>query len=454
MTKNRSDYSVLLVDDDKYVLDGLAILLEEDYSLKTASSGSEALRIVADDDEIAVVVLDIKMPGMDGIECAREIRKLRPELPVIFHTGFPGLYSENEISRLEQPFDYVEKGSAVSRLCRSVHNAFEGFLLKRQVADSRLESSHMGLVGESLPMQAIRQAIIRVAPTDTKVMILGDTGTGKELVARALYRLSNRSHQRLAIFNCNHKAPDLAESELFGHSKGAFTGAVADRVGLFEYADGGTVFLDEIGDLDITTQAKILRVLESGEYQTVGDTPKLRTTDVRVLCATHRNLEQIVSEGKFREDLYYRLKGVVIKLPTLRERKEDIPLLVSRLVDRLTVGSALMPQKMFDRSAVDALMEQDWPGNVRELFDVVEALLILTDSDIIMDSDVETLLGGKMSDRPISGGLSQRTNEYRKNLIISALQDTNGNVAAAARILEIDPANLRKLIKSLGIRQV
>jgi DNA-binding NtrC family response regulator len=440
---------ILLVDDDVDALEALVALFSSDYEVLSASSGSESIEIAEKAEDLAAVVMDIKMPGMNGIDAARRIRRLRPFTPVIFHTAYPGDYNEDQVDREEHPFEYVKKADPISRLRRAVRNATESFAARKSPYLSAPASVlHHGIVGRSPQMLQILSVIRRVGPTDTKVMIRGETGTGKELVARALHEESKR--KTLAILNCNHKSPDLVESELFGHCKGAFTN-VENRVGLFEYADRGTVFLDEIGDLDITTQAKILRVLETGEYQKQGD-PQSRRTDVRILCATNRNLDSMVDEKQFREDLFFRLRGVVITLPPLRDRREDIPLLTKVFADRLTVEQGL-PPKVLDRSAVDVLMQFNWPGNVRQLHDVIESLLVLCESDLIIGEDVLQQLG---SSRPQSSAgssrLEDRVNSYRRMLISEALAEAGGNVAAAARELAIDRNNLRKWIIKYGLK--
>jgi len=447
-----NENKILLVDDNRNVLEGMELLLEEDYAILTASSGREAIDIVKSRDDIAVVVLDIKMSEMNGIETGRKIREIAPDISIIFHTGYPGQYSEDEIEAGEKPFDYIVKGDSLTRLARSVKNGLEAYAYKRRIASKQhLDFPNFGMVGKSQPMLEVYRMIGKVAPTESKVMILGETGTGKELTARAIHKYSLRYDKRLVIFNCNHKAPDLVESELFGHSKGAFTGAVSDRIGLFEYADGGTVFLDEIGDLDISTQAKLLRVLETGEFNTVGDIPKLKRADIRIICATHHNLEEMVAKGKFREDLFYRLKGVVIDLPPLRERPTDIPLLVSHFADKCTIEQDRTPV-YFDNSAIDLLKNHGWPGNVRQLQDTIESLIVLSDSDLIIDSDIRHFLGLTETGSPFNGdGLAERTREFRRNCIIEALQNSDNNSNAAARLLKVDPSNLRKWIRSYDI---
>lgn len=450
--KNKSEFKLLVVDDDAAVIDALDLLFDNQYTLVKAFSGQEAIKYVESMPDIGVAVVDIKMPGMDGIEASRRIKELNPDLPIIFHTGFPGLYSEDDIDVHEKPFEYVQKGSSISKLKRAVRNAFEVYSHRQGVPVETVDPEQQyGMIGKSRAMQKIFRMINKVAESDVKVMILGETGTGKELVARAIHRLSERSDKRLVIFNCNHKAPDLVESELFGHGKGAFTGAVEDRVGLFEYANSGTVFLDEIGDLDITTQAKILRVLETGEFQTVGKTAELKKTDIRLLCATHHDLKKMVEQKKFREDLYYRLKGVEIIMPPLRERKQDIPLFVTWYVDKLTVQNNCQP-KYFDPSAMEALLQYDWPGNVRELLDTLESVVVLSDSDLIMASDVNRIINSETKVTSLQNSLSERTIEFRKNCIITALHESENNINAAARSLQIDPANLRKLIKNYRIQ--
>lgn len=440
---------ILLVDDDQEVLEVLEELFLDDYDVRRAASGQVAIDSIKADPEICVVVMDIKMPDMDGIAAGRELRRLNPHLPVIFHTGYPGDYQEDAIDESEQPFDYVEKGKSATRLMRSVRNAVEAYRARQSDPD-RLENleKKFGMVGRSAPMQEVFRRIEKVIAGDSKVMILGESGTGKELVARAIHNHGVRSTGRLAILNCNHKAADIIESELFGHLKGAFTGAVVDQVGLFEFANQGTVFLDEIGDLDISTQAKLLRVIETGEYQVIGSAEP-RKTDVRVVCATHHDLESMVAAKTFRDDLYYRLRGVTISLPPLRERREDIPLLVNRFRDRATIERGL-PPKIFDDSAYNLLIEFDWPGNVRQLQDTIEAAILLVDSELIVADDLSELLG--QSPMPVpEGTLTGKLRELEKVLIIEALTAADYNISAAAATLGVDRSNFSKKIRTHGI---
>ncbi len=441
---------ILIVDDDPLVLEALNETFLDDYEVVAAASGQEALQALDKHGDLDTVVLDIKMARMDGLETACRIREINPDLPVIFHTGYPGDYSERDIDAEHKPFDYVGKNERPSRLHRSVRNAVFMHRLRTSSSDLiELARRHYGMVGRSRLMRDVYQMIEKIGPTNNKVMILGPTGAGKELVARALHRRSRRADETLAVFNCNHKAPDLVESELFGHLRGSFTGAVADRVGMFEYAHGGTVFLDEIGNLDITTQGKLLRVLETGEMQRIGSPETIRV-DVRLICATNCDLEQMVSQGTFREDLYYRLKGIRIMVPTLADRREDIP----DLIDFFTENYCRKTDdgiKVFEPAARDLLIEYDWPGNVRQLQDTVQSLIDLSLSHLITRLEVQQYLSfaGAGTDSPKT--LKERVREFKKLVIIQCLARHAGNVAAAARELGLDSANLRKMIKDLDI---
>jgi transcriptional regulator with GAF, ATPase, and Fis domain len=287
-----------------------------------------------------------------------------------------------------------------------------------------------------------------VSSADNKVVILGETGTGKELVARAIHFNSKRKDKRFGIVNCNHKTTELVEAELFGYKKGAFSGAFTDRKGLFEVANGGTVFLDEIGDLSSTTQNTLLRVLETGEFQQIGPEADVKVTDVRVICATHRNLVELVKSSQFREDLFYRLKGTTITLPPLRDRREDIALLIDKIKDAFTIEQGLS-YKAFAPDAINLLIEYDWPGNVRQLKDTVESLIVLTDSELIVVGDVVKYLHSLTSTgNAETRNLSAQLKKLERTLIIQALVETNYNISAAAEVLELERSNLSKKIKS------
>ncbi len=441
-----SKHKILLVDDDPLVLEVLEDLFSDDYEVILASSGEQAVHLFKENPSTTVVVMDIKMPVMDGISAGRVIKQENSKIPIIFHTGYPGDYAEDKINSDEQPFDYIQKGNSSTRLIRSVKNANECYTSKlNQINIATHAEQTYGLVGISEKMLEVYKLIDKVSVTDSKVMILGETGTGKELVARAIHNNSMRKDNRLCIFNCNHKSPDIIESELFGHTRGAFTGAISDTIGLFEYGDNGTVFLDEIGDLDITTQAKLLRVLETGEFQKVGS-PEIKKTNVRVLCATHKNLKDMVDDDKFRQDLYFRLKGITIMIPPLSKRKEDIPILIKRFIDKVTIEKGL-PPIIFDNSAINVLLEYNWPGNVRQLFDTIESVIVLSDSDLIVKEDIEKYLNYECSNSSTQQ-LSVQLKELEKTLILEALVATNYNISRAALLLDIERTNLSKKIRN------
>jgi DNA-binding NtrC family response regulator len=448
-------YKVLLVDDNRDVLEGLVIALEDDYALMHAHSGAEAIDLVRNASDIAVAVMDIKMAGMSGIEAAREIRRVTPDVRVIFHTAYPGEYDEDQIDAAEKPFGYVRKSGPSSRLAREVRNAMQSYIFEKdgnQLAG--LVETAFGLVGNSEKMRQIYSLVHKIARSSNSVMILGETGVGKGLVARAIHEFSDRSEKPFKKFNCNHTPPDLIESELFGHVKGAYSGAHESRVGLFEFANGGTVFLDEIGDLSMASQGKILDVIETGEFEPLGWTGTARKTNIRVVCATNKNIQDLIARGDFREDLYYRLAGAQIVMPPLRERRDDIPLLVEHFLREYAQRNA-MGLKHFDTSAMDVLMRCDWPGNVRQLQHTVQSLIALTDSHVVFDSEVNQYLGETSGDTASTGSngdsLAERIRDFRRACIVEALQKTGGNVNAAARALNEDPSNLRRWIKTLEI---
>lgn len=441
---------ILIVDDDPMVLEAIKETFIDDYEIALASSGEEAVSFLTDNQNVDAIILDIRMARVDGLVTASKLKEINPNIPIIFHTGYPGEYSEKTIEKDYQPFDYVGKNERPARLRRAVRNAVEFYQLKTSSSDLiNLAKVNYEMVGSSEKMQEVYQKIEKIGSTDSKVMILGQTGTGKELVARAIHKRSSRSDKPLAILNCHHKESGLIESELFGHLRGSFTGAYEDQVGMFEYAHKGTLFLDEIGDLDITTQAKILRVLESGEINKIGS-PEVINVDARFICATNLNLEERVADGSFREDLFYRLRGVVIHTPALRDRREDISELLDYFIERCCAnsGSSL---KIFEPKARDLLIQYDWPGNVRQIMDTVQSLIYLSPSYYITHKEVVDYLECSPCSDNIGGSLSARVREFKKTTILQTLDRQNHNISAVARELKVDPSNLRKLIKELNI---
>ncbi len=442
---------ILIVDDDAMVLEAMQESFVDEYDTVLASSGEAALAVLKDDPAFDAIILDIRMARLDGLKTADRIKEITPEIPIIFCTGFPGSYSQEDIERDYKPFDLVGKNEPPIRLRRAVRNAVSHHRLITQGSDL-IEHARReyGMVGRSRPMRDVYRMIESIGPTDSKAMILGPTGSGKELVAQALHHRSKRADREMRVFSCAQKDPNLIESQLFGHVKGAFTGASVDRIGLFEHADGSTLFLDEIGDLDQNTQTKILRVIEMGELTPVGDS-EVRRVDVRLICATHHDLAELVEKGQFREDLYYRLKGVTIRMPALRERREDIP----DLIDYFIAGYCEKEEiglKVFEPAARALLVEFDWPGGVRQLRDTVESLIALSPGYYITQHEIVAYL---RLDGPLenngSGNLKARLRDCKRTAIIQALDANHNNVTEAARVLQLDPANLRKQIKALNI---
>lgn len=442
---------ILIVDDDPLVVAAMLEQFIDDYSVESALSGAEALRKLGESPHFDAIVLDIRMARMDGLKTADKIKEIAPEIPIIFHTGFAGSYSEEDIDRNYRPFDYIGKNESPARLQRAVKNAVSYHRLGTVGSDLiELARERFGMVGKSRVMREVYQRIEQIGPTKSKVMILGPTGTGKELVARALHQRSQRADRDMMVFNCSQKDPTLVEAELFGHTRGSFTGAVNDRIGYFEAAHGSTLFLDEIGDLDITTQAKILRAIEHGEVTPVG-TCERRLVDVRVICATHLDLDVRVAEEKFRRDLYFRLKGVTIQLPALRDRREDIPDLLDYFIERSCRENGF-GLKVFEPAARALLIEFDWPGNVRQLSDTVQSLIQLSPGYYITLQEVtDHLVYESQIAMDDEIGLTDAVKDFKRLRIVQVLDRVDGNIAAAARDLKVDQANLRKMIQNLGI---
>jgi DNA-binding NtrC family response regulator len=434
------------------MLEALHQMFMDGYEVTLASSGPEALELLRHDREIDAVILDIKMPKVDGLRTSEMIREHDPALPVILFTGYPGEYSEKEIDARHQPFDYVRKADSPERLRRTVRNAVSQHrLLQRRDELVTLARDEYEMVGKSEAIRKVYMLIERLAPTDNRILIFGPTGSGKELVARAIHRRSNRAHKQLVTFNCSLCTASMIDRELFGHIKGAFTDALEDKPGIFSEADGGTLFLDEISNLDRDIQSKLLRVLDDGEYLPVGS-PKPRRADFRLICATNRDLEDMVAKGLFRDDLYYRLRGAVVEVPPLNRRLEDIPDLILHFC-REYCHERKMVLKHFADDAMDLLIARPWPGNVRDLRYEVRTLIDLTPSSLISRDDVLELLSiGEGEAESITGrGLKEMRNDFERMKIIQALTRTDWNIAAAARLLHEDPANLRRTMKRLGI---
>ena len=446
---------VLLVDDEANIRRMLGALLRtEGFVVTEAPNGNSAL-LLLDEIDPDVVLLDLLMPpGPDGLETLTQLRDRGTGAPVIMMSGKAQLTDAVRAVKLGA-FQFLEKPLSPEAVLVTVRAALE---LNRTRAQNRALQEELGrratLIGEGPAMQQVRALIARVAPTEARVLITGESGTGKELVAAAIHGCSRRKGRPFITVNCAAIPRDLVESEMFGHERGAFTGATERRLGRFELAHGGTLFLDEVGDLSQEAQAKLLRTLETGELQRIGAEATTRI-DARVIAATNRQLGDAVQHGAFREDLFFRLNVFPIELPPLRQRLDDLPALVTHLAERVRPGHPVT----FTEAAVVALSEYSWPGNIRELANLVERLSILS-GPLIDASAVREVLRGGSSSAPVNQpsavlgrSLTDALDEYERELITAALTQAQGNMAEAARILQTDRANLYRRMRRLGVEK-
>lgn len=444
---------VVIIEDDQALRDSLVEYLgDKGFSVVGAADGDEGLKLV--DGDTAVVVTDLKLPGMSGLDVLRRTRALNAETQVIIATGFATVDSAVAAMR-EGAFHYVTKPINPTVLLKLVEDVVERRKLRSEVEHLRRRVNERygieHIIGRSRSMLDVFDVIRHVAPTRATVLVTGESGTGKELVARAIHQLSPRRDRPFIAFNCAALPANLIESELFGHEKGAFTGAANRRQGLIGAADGGTLFIDEIAELEIGLQAKMLRALEERAYTPLGSTREVKV-DVRFVAATNRDLPQLVKEGKFREDLYYRLKVVQVKLPPLRERREDIPLLARHFLEAAIHEHGLKALE-FDSNAVRALQNYDWPGNVRELKNSIESAAVLArGSTITTDSLPGSVPAATTAPTPSTepGSLfhvGMRMDEMEKGAILATLEVTEGNRTKAARMLGISLRTLQRKLK-------
>jgi two-component system nitrogen regulation response regulator NtrX len=459
---------ILIVDDEPNIRRTLEMVLRsEGFETIEAESAEAALRAVADASP-DVAILDVQLPGMSGIDALRAMRRADPDLAVVMISGHATIAIAVEATR-EGAFDFLEKPLAKERVLVAVRNALRLRAIGREVRGYReREAGRRALVGESEAMRTVREEIARVAPAAARVLIRGESGTGKELVARAIHEASPRKDRPFVKVNCAAIPEELIESELFGSVKGAFTGAVATREGKFEQADGGTIFLDEVGDMSLRAQAKVLRAIQEGEVERVGGSGTIRV-DVRVLSATNQDLEALAREGRFREDLYFRLNVVPIRVPPLRERKGDVRILARHFLDRCRIENDL-PFRSISEPAMATLDRLPWRGNVRELANAIERLVIMAEGPVISIADLEKagLLAHPPVESPLRaagetvpalrteeiarlGGLAEARRAFEIACIREGLRASGGNVSEAARLLGIDRTNLHKKIQVYGI---
>jgi two-component system nitrogen regulation response regulator NtrX len=443
------------VDDEQGVRDALGQLLDyERYEVRKVASAADGL---AEYERWRphLVFMDVKMAGMDGLEALKRLRQFDPAAVVVMISGHATIQTAVEATQLGA-HDILEKPLDTDRILVTIRNALAHLDLREE--NSRLRESIQAryeIVGRSYAINALIDQIEKVAATQARVLITGENGTGKELVARAIHARSPRSGKPLVEVNCAAIPGELIESELFGHMKGSFTGAFADRAGKFEQAHGGVLFMDEVGDMSLAAQAKVLRVLQDGEVTRIGGARRI-SVDVRVLAATNKNLREEIQTGRFREDLFYRLNVVPIAVPPLRERRDDIPLLVAHFLDKLSQQDGIAPKTMSD-DAIERLQGMEWPGNVRELRNTIERLLILVPSPRITLADVERQVGVVAAD---TGGLGTLTGSRtfedfqhaaERAFLLTKLREFDWNVSETARSLEMPRSNLYKKIERYGL---
>jgi two-component system nitrogen regulation response regulator NtrX len=442
---------ILIVDDEPSIQTTLrGVLEDEGYRVTTAGSGEAAARLVAEETP-DLVFLDIWMPGMDGLETLAELKRVRPEAPVIMISGHATIETAVKATRLGA-YDFIEKPLSLEKTLVAVTRALEHGRLERENATLKARLDERAeIIGESAPMTALREAIATAAPTSGRVLIHGENGSGKELVARAIHALSGRRDRPFVEVNCAAIPEELIESELFGHERGAFTGAVARRRGKFETADGGTLFLDEIGDMSVKTQAKVLRALEEQVVERVGGREPVKV-DVRVIAASNRDLASLIAQGRFREDLFYRLAVIPIEVPPLRQRRDDVP----RLVDHFIAVFCAENGKRLKTMSAEALayfLAYDWPGNVRELRNMVERLVIMTTADVIGPDVLPAPLRPKDA---VTAGEGQRSlkearDGFERAYILAELRANDWNMTRTAERLGIERSHLYRKSKAYGI---
>jgi len=450
---------ILVVDDEDSIRTSLAGILEDEgFRVMFANDGVTALDAVRK--ELPdLVLLDIWMPRMDGIETLRELKELYPALLIIMMSGHGTIETAVKSTKMGA-YDFIEKPLSLDKLLVCIRNALGMMRLKDENETLReLAFRERQMTGSSPAMAKLKEQILLVAPSNASVLITGENGTGKELVARSIHFHSHRKDGPFVEVNCAAIPEELIESELFGHEKGAFTGAVAQRKGRFDLADGGTLFLDEIGDMSLKTQAKVLRILQERTFERVGGTRTIEV-DVRIIAATNKVLEDEIRAGTFREDLYYRLNVVPFIVPPLRERRDDIPLLVEHFLEMFCRREGL-ERKMVTPEALEMLVNCAWPGNVRELKNVVERLVIMTPSKSITASHIpESIAYGDVSRDAGTGrldavlelaSLREAREEFEKEFILQKLEEHNWNISKTAESIELERSNLYRKLKSYGI---
>lgn len=445
------DHTILVVDDEREIRSSLSgVLQDEGYNALTASSGEEALKVIRENG-VRLILLDVVLPDIDGVEVLRRVKEVEPDMPVIMVSGNATIEAAFESANLGA-YHFIEKPLSPENVLLTIKRALEHQQLEREnIALRSRESRRYIMVGQSPSMLKLYDEISKAAPSKGRVLITGENGAGKELVARAIHRQSNRSSGPFVEVNCAAIPQELIESELFGHEKGSFTGAGRRQIGKFELANGGTLFLDEVGDMSLAAQSKVLRTLEEEEIQRIGGARTMRV-DVRVIAATNKDLEREIEKGEFRQDLFYRLNVIPIVVPPLRDKKEDIPLLVQHFVEQFCDENG-KPIKHVSPEAMSTLENHDWPGNIRELRNIVERLIIMVESDTISASHVLSAIHIDQQQARHEGirSLRDMVEDYEKKLIMMELDANDGNVSQTAKNLSIDRANLYRKLRAWGV---
>jgi two-component system nitrogen regulation response regulator NtrX len=451
---------ILVIDDEAAIRDSLKMTLEyEGYEFLGAATGQEGLALLEREGP-DLVLLDVKMPGMDGLEVLDRIRALNDALPVVVVSGHGTISTAVEATK-KGAFDFIEKPFASDRVLVSLRNALDQRRLRDENRSLKkaVEVRHQ-MIGDSPALKQVTAAIARAAPTNATVLIQGESGVGKELVARTIHRNSLRSRERFVQVNCAAIPEELIESELFGHEKGSFTGATEKQVGKFEQADRGTIFLDEVGDMSAKTQAKVLRVLQEGEVERLGSARTIKV-DVRVIAATNKNLEEEIEKGHFREDLYFRLAVIPVFVPPLRDRPGDISLLVRYYIEQLSRDNNTRPKRI-TQAALDALQRYRWKGNIRELRNTVERLIIMTAGDTIDIVDLPDMLRspagassrlGADSEPVKAGTLREFKDVSERAYLVAKLRENGWNISKTAEVIDTPRSNLYKKLEQYQISQ-
>ncbi len=456
--------TILIVDDEESIRKSLKdILGDEGYEVVTAASGREALDVLAEV-QPSLALLDIAMPDMDGIETLRRFKETRPDMQVVMITGHGTIETAVQTTKMGA-YDFIQKPLSLARIALSVKNGLEEYRLRQENETLRKSiERRYEIVGESEAIRSLKQQISLAGPTNGWVLIHGESGSGKELVARAIHKTSKRAAGPFIEVNCAAIPQELIESELFGHEKGSFTGATGMKRGKFELADKGTIFLDEIADMSLATQAKVLRVLEGQEFQRVGGTKTLKT-DVRVIAASNKDLAGEIRKGSFREDLFYRLNVIPLDVPPLRERKDDIPILIRYFLQEFAAEYGQKP-KTVDAAALDLFLRHPWNGNVRELRNFIERMMIMVPGPAITAAEVPSPVSRPLAGRPAGDGgpdagrlteyatLKEARAAFEREYIIRKLKENHGNISKTADEIDVERSNLHRKIKALKIENV